>query len=208
MTQSRTGSVLLTVLTASMIWLSGCTPANLLQAPASETKTYLLGAEPDVQPINRSTGKVLLVAEPRAEPGFDTPYIAYTRDPLSLDYYTKSEWADTPGKMLHPLIVMTMEKTNAFRAVVTPPTPANPDLRLEIDIIRLQQEFWEKPSRVRLTLRAKLFEPNSGQVLATQLFEATEPAPSEDAEGGVRAANKAVEKVLEELAGFVMEHGA
>ena len=41
------------------------------------------------------------------------------------------------------------------------------------------------------------------RVLAWQEFEAIEPADSEDAYGGVLAANRAVQKVVDQLAGFL-----
>lgn len=186
-----------------VLLLAGCTPA-LLQSEASAIKTYVLDATIDPRPMAQPSNKVLLVAMPRAQPGFDTPFIAYTRTPLSLDYYTRSKWADVPVRMLVPLVVRALEETKAFDAVVVPPTPAEGDLRLELDIIRLQQEFLEQPSQVRLTVRAKLFDVATRHVLGTQVFEIVEPAPSEDAYGGVQAANAAVEKLLEELMDFVL----
>jgi cholesterol transport system auxiliary component len=148
--------------------------------------------------------RVLLIALPQVQPGFDTQRIAYTKVPLSLDYYTKSEWADTPARMLTPLIVHTLESTGGFRAVVAAPTPVPADLRLDIDIIRFQQEFLEQPSRLRITLRAQLIDVTSLRVLSTQLFEAVEIAPSENAYGGVQAANIALGRLLGELADFVL----
>lgn len=80
------------------------------------------------------------------------------------------------------------------------------DLRLDINLIRLQQEFFQQPSQVRVTLRAKLIDVASSHILSTQLFEAVEPAPSEDAAGGVQAANLAVARLLREVTEFVLNH--
>ena len=112
---------------------------------------------------------------------------------------------DTPARMLAPLVVSALESTGAFKAVLTPPTPALDDLRLDIDIIRLQQEFLRQPSEVRLIARAKLFDVASGRV-ATRLFETDAPSPTEDAYGGIKAANVAVERFLTQLSDFVIEH--
>ena len=59
-----------------------------------------------------------------------------------------------------------------------------------------------RPSRVAFTLRATLVDDKTRRVLAVRQFDATEPAPGEDAYGGVVAANRAVQKVLEDLALF------
>jgi len=77
-------------------------------------------------------------------------------------------------------------------------------VRLETDIIRLQHEFQSSPSQVRLTLRATLIDDKTRQVLAWQAFEALEPADSEDAYGGVLAANRAVQRVVDQLAQFLV----
>ena len=70
-----------------------------------------------------------------------------------------------------------------------PPAPTLADMRVDVDVIRLQQEFMTQPSRVRLTARIKVLNMKSGHVLATQVFEVLEPAPSEDAYGAARATN-------------------
>jgi cholesterol transport system auxiliary component len=53
-------------------------------------------------------------------------------------------------------------------------------------------------------LRAQLIDVASLRVLSTQLFEAVEIAPSENAYGGVQAANIALGRLLGELADFVL----
>ena len=194
---------LIIVILSLSVLLSGC-GGSLLGAPEAASKTYVLNATIEPVETNR-LNKVLLVDEPKSQPGFDTPYIAYTRGPLELDYYTKSEWADTPARMLTPLVVQALEASDGFQAVVVPPTPAEGDLRLELDIIRLQQEFIDTPSESRLTIRAKLFDVNRRNVLATRVFEVRKPAPSEDAYGGVQAANAAVGDFLQQLVEFVLE---
>jgi len=170
--------------------------------------TYVLDTDIDVPTASRSRFGVLLVAQPITEAGFDVPDIAYTRTPLAVEYYTRSEWADTPGRMVWPLLVRALERSNAFQAVVTSSSTAVADLRLELDIIRLQQEFFTTPSQVRFTARVKLFDLRSGHVLGTQVLEVVEPAASEDAYGGVRSANRATTRLLEQVVEVVLRYAA
>jgi len=107
-----------------------------------------------------------------------------------LDYFALSQWVEPPARMVGPLLVSAIEQTGAFRAVVLMPGAASGELRLDTDLIRL-------------TLRATLVEDQTRRVLAWQEFEAIEPADSEDAYGGVLAANRAVQKVVGQLAGFL-----
>ena len=157
-------------------------------------------------PARRTSGKTLLVTVPKAAPGFDSNRIAYTREPPKLDYYKDSIWNDAPAKMLLPILVRAFEKTGAFKAVVSPPAPGLANLRVDVDVIRLQQEFMTQPSRVRLMARIKVVDLKSGHVLGTQVFEAVEPAPSDNANGAARAANAAVQKVLDQMVRFALRY--
>ncbi len=142
------------------------------------------------------------VAAPRAAPGFDGPRLVYVKKAHELRHYARADWVEPPARMLGPLLVRALERTGRFQAVVAAPGGVAAGLRLDTEIVRLQQEFTEKPSRVRFTLRAQLAEVAAGRVLGTRELEAVEPAPSDDAYGGVLAANRAVRRVLEEAAGW------
>lgn len=156
----------------------------------------------------RTTGYSVIVNTPQAAAGFDSQRIIYVRQAHKLEYFAHSEWVNPPARMLAPLIVAALESTGAFRAVVSVPGSASGDLRLETEVLTLQQEFGIPPSRVRMGLRAYLVENDTRRVVATRDFEALQPAPSEDPYGGVLAANAAVRMVLQQLAAFCAETAA
>jgi len=185
--------------------LVGCT---LPQDNSPPPQAYLLGGGEifTPTPARRSSNKILLVTVSRDAPGFDSQRMAYTREPPKLDYYNDSIWSDAPAKMLLPLLVRAFEATSAFKAVVSPPSPVLADLRVDMDLIALQQEFMMLPSRVRLTVRIKVMDMKSGHVLGTQIFEVVEPAPSENAHGGAQAADAATRKLLGEVTAFVLSY--
>jgi cholesterol transport system auxiliary component len=186
----------------ALLALAGCA---LPQDSSPPPQAYLLEAGAFTPPpARRSSSKILLVTVSKEAPGFDSNRIAYTREPPKLDYYKDSVWSDTPAKMLLPILVRAFESTGAFKAVVSPPSPVLADLRVDVDVIRLQQEFVTTPSRVRLITRIKVVQMKNGHVLETRLFEAIEPAPSENAAGAARAANAAVQKVLGEMIPFAL----
>jgi cholesterol transport system auxiliary component len=122
-----------------------------------------------------------------------------------LEYFAHSEWVDTPARMIAPLIVAAIQNRGMFRAVVLTPSAAAGDLRLDAEIMRLQHDFASQPSRVQFTLRAYIVDNASRRVLAWRDFDETVAAASEDPYGGVIAANRAVQTVLEQLAGFCAE---
>lgn len=146
------------------------------------------------------TGPAIFVAAPRGGPGIEGPRMAYVRRPNELAYYARSQWAEPPARMLRPLLVRALEGTGRFQAVTEVAAGGSPGLRLESEVVRLQQEFTEKPSRVRLTLRLELADAASRRVVGTREIEAVELAPSDDAPGGVAAANAAARRALAEAA--------
>lgn len=177
--------------------LDGTPPvAGPAPAPASQGR-------PAVTPrMAAADAPTLVVNLPHAAAGYDSQRIIYLRQPYELQYFAQSQWADTPARMLQPLIAAAVERSGKFRAVVLIPASATGDFRLETEVLRLQQEFLSRPSRVRLSLRATITDMTTRRVVAWRQFDAQVPAASDDPYGGVIAANQAVRDVLEQLATF------
>lgn len=200
--KARLASVCLAVLT-----LSAC---SVLQPKASTPPSFyaLEYAGPAANaPASRAplaSAPTLVISPVRAASGFDSQRIIYMREPHKLEYFAHSEWIDTPARMLGPLMVASIEQTGAFRAVVMTPGSASGELRLDTEIVRLQQDFQTKPSSVHFTLRVYLVEEKTRKVVAWRSFDAHVPASSDDPRAGVAAANRAVQTVLEELSQFVV----
>lgn len=156
---------------------------------------------------SRSTAstRTLIINPPHAAAGFDSQRIIYVRELHKLDYFANSEWVEPPARMLAPLLVAAIERTGAFRAVVLMPGAAAGDWRLDTEIIRLQQEFQTRPSRVRFAVRATLVDDRTRRVLAVREFESAVTATTDDPYGGVVAANRAVQGALIDLSLFLLE---
>jgi cholesterol transport system auxiliary component len=192
----------------AMAWvpllLAAC---SLPQAPADPTTLHLLDARPAVAGTTRRD-LVLMVGAPRAAPGLDTAAMTYVRTAHVLDHYATHRWVDPPARMLAPLLTRTLEDTGAFRAVVAAGSGLAADLRLDTEIVRLHQSFLQRPSRVDVTLRVQLVDLAGRRVLATRYVEVTQQADTEDAPGGVAAANAAVARALAQVAAFGVEASA
>jgi cholesterol transport system auxiliary component len=100
------------------------------------------------------------------------------------------------ARMLGPLLASAMARTGVFGAVVVTPAAASVDLRLETEIIRLQHNFQTSPSRVQFTLRAFLLDDKTRRVLAWRELRGEAVSAGESPQGGVAAANQAVQTVL------------
>lgn len=184
--------------------LASCTG---LQPPQlSAPSIYLLEAQPLAAPQRPKGELTLAVGVPRAAPGFGTARMIYVRQPHKIEYFAHSRWADPPARMLAPLMVRALDEAAGFRAVVPARSALPADLRLDSELVRLQQDFSNRPSSVQLTLRAKLIDVRAGLVLAAREFSETEPTTTDDPAGGVSAANRAVQRMLGTLAEFCAQH--
>lgn len=187
-----------------VLWCVVLLPAcGLTRGPSEPIHAYVLEAEEGgFQQMNGSrlqAQPTLLVSLPDPAPGFETPHMVYVKVPHELNYYAASQWVESPAAMLAPLIVQRLESSGFWGAVAHMPTPVRGDVRLDIDQVALAQEFLQQPSRVRLSLRAQLLTVYDPHVLGTRNFDIREDAPSEDAYGGVLAAQRAVSRLLDDL---------
>jgi cholesterol transport system auxiliary component len=192
---------------ASIAMLQGC--ASLLPKAPQQTTFYALDADPSsTRAPQTQEGLTLVVNTPRGTSGFDSTKIIYLRVPHQLEYYAYSEWVDTPARMLGPLIVAAFDANMAsasLRAMGSASSMALGELRLDTEILRLQQDFSQTPSHVRFTLRATLTDTKARRIIASHEFDDTTVAKSDDTYGGVIAANRAVQRVLVALIQFCNE---
>ena len=188
----------------ALLALGACSALSPTATPAPAF--YALDSAPLMAPARPNPGApTLIIHAPRAAAGFDSQRIIYLRESHKLEYFAHSEWVDPPARMLGPLLVAAIEQTGAFSAVVLTPGAVGGDLRLDTEIVRLQQEFQGSPSRVRFTLRAYLVDDKTRRVLAWRQFEAAVDAASDDPYSGVLAANRAVQTVLQQVSVFCAE---
>lgn len=170
---------------------AGCFRVDLPRQAAPAR--YALDAE--ASPAPAAAGTAILVDEVRAAPGLDGRGLIYVEKLHEVRQYARSTWVEPPARMLGPLLERALSR-GGFRVVQA--GEPGPHLRLETELVQLRQELLARPSQVRLALRLRLLAPD-GRPLAERVLEAEEPAPSDDAYGGVLAANRAVARLLGEL---------
>lgn len=185
-----------------LVLVGGC--SEFAPKPAPEPNLYVLAAVPAAKAARSARDLVLEVSAPHAAPGFDTPRMAYVTKAYELDYFADSRWADAPARLLGPLLTEALERSGGLRTVVQAPTVVAADVRVNTELIRLQQNFTIRPSRAELSLRVQLVDVRARRVLATRLFEESENASSENAYGGVAAANAALERALARVVDFCL----
>ncbi|MDO8419532.1 MAG: ABC-type transport auxiliary lipoprotein family protein [Rubrivivax sp.] len=186
--------------------LAGCAGSLLPKPPAAPARFTLDGGTArSPVPAPAAGAPALVVAVPSAAPGFGSTGIVYLRHAQELETFAFHEWVDSPARMLAPLLVRALQDSGAFRAVLLAPSAATGALRLETELIRLQQDFGSRPSQVRLTLRAVLLDTATRQVLAWREFDDSVPTTTDDPLGGIAAAHQVTQRVLVALAAFCAE---
>lgn len=183
---------------------SGCIS---FRGGSEASHTYQLSLEGAQREVHAADGNspVVQLSPPQAEPGFETPRMVYLKRPYELEYFAANQWADTPANMVAPLLAQSLSQSGIWRDVVLLPSLVPGDYRLDVYGFALQQEFFQQPSRVRVTARAQLVDLKLSMIVGMQRFEAIEPAPSENAYGGVVAANRAVAALLDQITVWLRE---
>lgn len=197
-------NIRLLLLVVMVISQAGC--SFLSPVKTDQPNAYVLNSVPDhvVQRSHSST--TMLVAVPDARPVFDTTKMAYTTKLYRVGYFSQNQWAETPSQMLLPLMVQTLQNTHAYRAVLTPPYAGRYDYVLNTQITQLQQNYTRKPAVLQFSLRANIISMASNQVIASKQFTVYLPIRNATPYNGVLAANKAVSRVLVQLAQFCTEN--
>jgi cholesterol transport system auxiliary component len=181
-------------------FLAACGPVKV-----GETSTYVLSGAANTGPASPGAKRnaTLLVATPVASSGYDTESMIYVQSPYKLRPFAKNLWVAPPAQMLLPIIAQSIRNTHCFRAVVTPPFSGSTRYVLTLNLLMLQQEFFQPTSQVRLIVQATLTNAATGKVIASRRFEAVTSAPENNPYSGVLAANRAASQVSNQIARFV-----
>ena len=113
---------------------------------------------------------VLLVTQPKPQAGFDTARMAYLLRPYEVSYYAFNQWADTPARLIHQMLVDNLDKTGLWSAVLQAPGAVPAHYRLDCDNLLLEQQFLSRPSRVRVALHARISETKKQSILGSAKF--------------------------------------
>ena len=182
--------------------LSGCA---LFSPVKIDTKTNVLSNIPLDLPSETIHSATLLVLVPETEPIYATTQMAYTTRAYQIAYFGQNEWAETPSQMIQPLIVTTLQNTHYFSDILSPPDFGRHTFALRTEILELKQDFTSEPAMLQLTMRFQLSREITNQIISTKELSVREPMRERNPYAGVAAANEAIEKVLRELARFIIE---
>jgi cholesterol transport system auxiliary component len=144
----------------------------------------------------------LRITTPGSAAGLNTARMAYSTEPNRLDYFAYHEWIAPPAKMIASLMESRLQAAGLLRAVMVGSPDVRTDLRLDSEIQVFQQDFTADGDHLNLAIRVNLVGVEARTLLGSETFNYHEPAGG-NAEAGVEAANRAVDRFLDDLTGFL-----
>ena len=186
---------------ALAVALAGCSFKPVDVSP----REALIASLPADIPVAATLPATLLVLATDSQATYDTTLIAYSAVANELAHYAHTEWAQPPARMLHPLIVRTLERTHRFRSVAVPPSSARTEYTLATELLELRQDFSQEPAVARMVMRVELRGADF-RAPVTREIAAREPLAEKSPQAAVAATNAATAKLMAQLAAFVVEN--
>lgn len=180
--------------------LSACMPVTIPNA-----NRYQLTEASTVSRASSHQHLSLLVMQPVAIDGYDTEQMLYVNRPYQVEEFANNVWMSPPTTMLFPLMIRSIASSHYFYAVTSDLNISKTDYRLESVLLRLQQNFLTKPSRIQLAMQVTLIRSVDSSLVATDIISESLPCPSDTPLGGVMAANQATKHLSSRIAHFVIE---
>lgn len=174
--------------------LGGC--AELLRDAPPQTYTL---ETPSLPPASAGD-EVLRVRLTGVSAGYERPLMAYRAgDALALDYFATARWVTPPAELITEQLAAALEATGRFRAVLTGAPPPVADHRLELELLRLEQDYrGGGPGMARLEVRARLLD-RDGTLVGQRRLEAQAAADASGPAGAAAAANRALADIAASL---------
>ena len=122
----------------------------------------------------------------------------YTSEGFKEYSFNESEWSQSPNRAITQEIVRSIRASKLFRSVQSYKSRSESELILESTIEDFSQYFNEKEkhSYVKVLLSMSLLDAKTGRVLGMKQFSKKLQSETLDAQGGVKALNRALADTL------------
>ncbi|HIP29474.1 MAG TPA: ABC transporter [Sulfurospirillum arcachonense] len=148
--------------------------------------------------------RVLRVQRVEGDSAVMTRSILYKKDG-ALKPYKYGRWSELPSTRLQEIFIESIEKQKIFRATVSSRSYAMADLILESNLENFEEVYDKDKPYVQVKIRFRLIERQGAEIVGSVLIDSLYPVEQKEASGVVLAFNKAVEKVVIDLIGWLNE---
>jgi cholesterol transport system auxiliary component len=177
---------------------AGC--ANMIPGRGAPPKLYSLSPKSTYSPDLPTVSWQLVVEVPVSAETLNTPRIALSRDPLTLDYYGNVLWSERAPALVQTLLVESFENTGKIVAVARKATDLRADYVLKTDLREFQAEYsGSGPPVAHVQINAKLVKMPERIIIAAFRSERRIEAAGTEIIDVVYAFDEALGKVLRDI---------
>ena len=185
----------------SILFLSGCSIKEVQIKPSH----YTLDPIVKLERFATSNNDVIKVARIDGPSGLNTRAILYKKEG-TLQPYKYGNWSETPSLKLQHLITEALQDQHHFHAVVLGNSMATNNLTLEPLLQNFEEVFEGDTSFVHVSLRFRLVDVRSGEVLASIKLISKKPVTNTNgAAGTVEAFDLATAEIIKNLSIWINE---
>lgn len=177
--------------------LAGC---GSLPGPGQPVTHYVLNNPGPVEHVGHTHPGVLLLREMDASAFYQSPGLAFSRQPGTRSHYQFAQWAELPAKRLTWLLRQRLETAGVYTTVAPLASGVIGDYQLNTRLIDFYHDASSPPGTVFLLVEADLVRRSKGELVARQMFVAQKPVSTFDAAGAAEAMNRATNEVIDEIA--------
>lgn len=183
-----------------LVVFTGCSVKDIEIRPAN----YRLEPTYPLHVNKSNSDEVLRVQRVEGDSAVATRSILYKKDG-ALKPYKYGRWSELPATRLQEIFVESIEKQKIFRATVSSRSFAMADLILESNVENFEEVYKDEKSFVHVSIRFRLIKRQRADIIDSILIESVYPVEQKEAKGVVLAFNKALEKVIIDLNGWLHE---
>ncbi len=157
-------------------------------------------ADPDVR---YQSNAQILIPKPRAIQALATSNIAVVSDGNEISYFPKVVWSDELPNLVQANLVETFENSGRIKAVGLPGEGLLINYQISTEIRAFQLNV-SGGRRAIVSIAAKIINDRNGRVVATEIFRAEVPVPSDQPAAAVLGMNSAANAVFTDIAAWVL----
>lgn len=150
----------------------------------------------------------LVLEPPVANGSLNTTRIALQRSPIRMEFYASSGWVDQAPIMVQTLMVESFENSGKIVSVARETGGLRADFVLKTELREFQTIYYRTGQPEALVgINAKLIQLPQRTIIASQNFEQSAPASTDQIDNIIVAFDEALDKVLRGLVEWTLTSG-
>ncbi|MEM6852028.1 MAG: ABC-type transport auxiliary lipoprotein family protein [Pseudomonadota bacterium] len=150
----------------------------------------------------------LLVDQPHSSRALDTPRIALMRAARTYEYMAGFEWSERAPSLMQSLLVQGFENSGKITGVARRDVGVRGDFALQSDLRRFEVNYEDGAPTALVALYVKLVRQPRGDIAASKLITAREPAGRGGADAIGRAFEAAAEQIVNDVVSWTLAEGS